>query len=58
MRVCVMREGLWFPGGQVVRTWSCLCCGLGSIPVQGTETPQAMKHGQRESLLGQLWGFA
>lgn len=46
--VCVMREGLWkLPGDQVVRTWSCHCCGLGSIPVQGTETPQAMKHGQR-----------
>ena len=57
--VCVMREGLWkFPGGQVVRTWSCHCYGLGSIPDQGTEILQAMKYGQRERLLGPLWGFA
>ena len=63
MCVCVcarvMREGLWkLPGGQVVRTWSCHCYGLGSIPGQGTEILQAMKYGQRERLLGPLWGFA
>ena len=40
---CVMRDGLWkFPGGQVVRIWSCHCYGLGSIPGQGTEILQAI----------------
>ena len=30
-----------YPGGPVVRTQGFHCCGLGSIPGQGTKTSQA-----------------
>ena len=30
-----------FPGGLVVRILGIHCCGLGSIPGQGTEIPEA-----------------
>ena len=31
-----------FPGGPAVRTWHFHCCGLGSIPGQGTRIPKAV----------------
>ena len=37
-----------FPGGPVVRTWCFHCCGLGSMPGQGTEILQATWHGQKK----------
>ena len=36
-----------FPGGLVVRILGFHCHGLGSIPSQGTEIPQAAWHGQK-----------
>ena len=36
-----------FPGGPVVRTRHFHCRGLGSIPGQGTEIPQAVQRGQK-----------
>ena len=42
------KENREFPDGPVVRSWCFLCCGLGLIPVWGTQIPQAMKHGQKK----------
>lgn len=38
-----------FPGGTAVRTRHFQCQGPGSNPGQGTKTPQAAKHGQRQN---------
>ena len=32
----------------MVRTWRFHCCGLGSVPGQGTKIPQATQHGQKK----------
>ena len=42
---CQQRE---FLGGPVLRTWRSHCCGLGSIPGQGTKIPQACSQKKRE----------
>ena len=42
----------------MVRTRCFHCCGLGSVPGQGTEIPQAMGHfppKKRECVLGSRW---
>ena len=38
-----------FPGSPVVRTLRFHCCGLGSIPGQGTKIPQAVQCSQKKS---------
>ena len=38
-----------FHGGPVVRTWRFHCCGLGSIPCQGTKILQAARRGQKKN---------
>ena len=58
MIYCILNEPLkrlhkkilsWeFPGGPVVRTRRFHCCGLSSIPGQGTKIPQAAWHGQKK----------
>ena len=35
-----------FPGSPVVSTWYFHCCGLGSVPGQGTKISQVMQCGQ------------
>ena len=37
-----------FPGSLVVRIQGFHCCGLGSIPGQGTEILQAAQHGEKK----------
>ena len=37
-----------FPDGLVVRIWHFHCRGLGSIPGQGTEIPQAMRMAKKK----------
>ena len=37
-----------FPGGPVAGTPRFHCCGLGSIPGQGTKIPQATWRGQKK----------
>ena len=37
-----------FPRGLVVRITGFHCRGLGSVPGQGTEIPQAMQHCQKK----------
>ena len=38
-----------FPGGLVIRIWCFHCHGPGLIPGQGTETLQAVQHGQNNN---------
>ena len=38
-----------FPGGTAVRTEHFQCQGPGSIPGQGTKTPRAAKHSQKQN---------
>ena len=37
-----------FPGGLVVRIQCFHCRGLGSVPGQGNEIPQAVRRGQKK----------
>ena len=46
-----MRE---FPGGPVVRTWHFHCCGLGSIPGQGTKILQAVQCCQKKERASEM----
>ena len=45
IKIMTRRE---FPGGLVVRIPGFDCCGLGSIPGQGTEIPRATWYGQKK----------
>lgn len=38
-----------FPGGTAVRTEHFQCQGPGSVPGQGTKTPRAVKHNQKQT---------
>ena len=42
--------GREFPGSPVVRIWCFHCCGLGSIPGQGTKISKAMQCSQRKKI--------
>ena len=44
----VLKSNFWgIPGGAVVRTRHFHCQGPGLIPDQGTKTPQARQHSQK-----------
>ena len=45
--------GQEFPGGPVVTTQRCHCCGPSSTPARGTENPQATRLGQKERV--RIW---
>ena len=52
----ILKEPWESLGGLVVRIWHFHCCGLGSIPGQGTEIPQAIrpKRGEKKDIINRV----